>query len=359
MQKVKLGLIGCGRVAGHHANMMRGIEEVQLVSVCDLNEARAKELAKEHSVPYYLNYHQMVRSEDLDVISIITPSGMHPYHAIDVMSRYKKHVVIEKPMVLNIEDASKLAEVAEKNNVKVFPIYQNRYNKAVQKVKGSIENGELGKIVMASVRLHWCRPQHYYNRDPWRGTWAMDGGALTNQGIHYVDLLQWLVGDVSVVNSQKATQLVNVAVEDTMIGWVRFTGGALGTVEITTAARPKDFEASVTILGEKGSAIIAGIATNVLTEFTPAPEECKKMSEDFSTVYGFGHGRLLKAVALDLLGKSQYPISFDEAMKSIRILNAFYVSSETGKTVFVSDNPSSSLLGQPDQKLIDLYTTQL
>lgn len=358
MKPIKLAIIGCGRVSTHHANMMRELDNIKLVCVADLKEDRAKAFSAEYGVPYYLSYHDMLKKEDIDVVSIVTPSGMHTRHALDVINNYKKHVVIEKPLVLNLDDAKVLEEAAKKQGVKIYPIYQNRFNRAVQRVRTAIDSGELGKIVMGSVRVHWCRPQAYYDRDAWRGTWAMDGGALTNQGVHYIDLLQWLVGEPETVHTQKATQLVDVEVEDTMTGLLKFKSGAVGTIEITTAARPRDFEASIIIMGEKGTAILSGIATNELKEFTLKPEECEAHSEVFPTVYGHGHKLLLKSVADDLMGQGEYPISMADSLSAIRLLNACYASAETGKTVNYDEWPKSSLLGRHDQKLVDLYTTK-
>lgn len=352
---VRFALIGCGRIAKNHVAPLLEIPRAKLVAVCDLIADRTNAIATKHGIPSYTNYHTMLQKEEVDVVNILTPSGMHPRHAIDVMTRYRKHVVIEKPMAMSLEDLMKLQEAAGKYKVKVFPIYQNRYNKAVQKVRSDLLSGALGKPVLGTVRVRWCRPQSYYNRDPWRGTWAMDGGALTNQGIHYIDLLQYLMGNVESVYVKTATQLVQVEVEDTAVGVVTFAKGPVGIIEVTTAARPDDMEASISILAEKGTAILTGIASNQLSTYTLHPEERERFSEQFPDAYGYGHWPFFKDVIADLIDGKPHPISFEEGSRAIRLLNALYRSAEDGVVVRLTDGLGSRRLGQPDPALTKLY----
>lgn len=357
MGKIKFALIGCGRIAKNHVAPLTELPRAQLVAVCDLIPDRAKPFGQKHAIPVYTNYHSMLKKEKIDVVNILTPSGMHPRHAIDVMGRYQKHVVIEKPMALAWDDLQKIKAAAKKSKVKIFPVYQNRYNKAVQKIRRDLLSGAMGKPVLATVRLRWCRPQSYYNRDPWRGTWALDGGALTNQGIHYIDLLQYLIGDVESVYARTATQLVKVEVEDTAVAVLTFTNKALGVIEVTTAARPNDFEASISILAEKGTAILTGIASNQLSTYTLDPNARSAHSEDFPDAYGYGHWPFFKDVITDLLDGIPHPISFNEGTRAIRLLNALYRSAEDRMEVRLSDELPSRRLGKADPKLSKLYET--
>jgi len=355
---IKFAIIGCGRVAGHHACNLAEFERGKLVAVCDLVKEKAQAFGEEFKVPFCLNYNEMLKSQDVDVVNIITPSGMHPTHAIDIIEKYRKHLVIEKPMFMNMKDKERLFEKAAEYNIKIFPVYQNRYNKAVKKVKEALAAGMFGKIVMGVVKVLWCRPQRYYDRDPWRGKWALDGGALTNQGIHYIDLLQWFLGEVEYVAAVGATKLVDIEVEDTGIAVLKFKSGAIGVIEVTTAVRPDDIEASVSVFGENGRAIIAGIAANKLIEWTLDDTSVDEYSVEFPTVYGFGHKDFLQDVVRELTEDIPHPISFEDGAKAVELLNAIYKAIETNSVVYMSECPASDNLGKPDQKLYDLYLTK-
>lgn len=354
---LRFALIGCGRIAKNHVGPLTEISGVKLVSLCDLIPEKAHSHADKYGLPVYTNYHTMLQKEEVDVVCILTPSGMHPAHTLDVLRRYRKHVVVEKPMALAWGDLTKMKATAEECGVKIFPVYQNRYNKAVQKVRGDILSGALGKPALGTVRVRWCRPQHYYNRDPWRGTWSMDGGALTNQGIHYIDLLQYLLGDVESVSARIGTQLVQVEVEDTAVASIKFKNGALGVIEVTTAARPDDFEASVSVLAENGAAILSGIACNHLSTYTLDPSASPLYSEEFPDAYGLGHWQFFRDVITDLTGGAPHPSSFEEGTRAIRLLNAIYRSAEDNREVYLDEGLASHNLGRSDPTLSSLYET--
>lgn len=357
-ERVRFAIIGCGRIVKNHARPLTELPGATLVAVCDIDCDRAKAASEAYRVPMYTNYHTMLTREGIDVVNIVTPSGMHPAHVIDVIQRYQKHVVVEKPMSLAWADVASMKAVAAKYGVKIFPVYQNRYNKAIVKIRQDLLSGALGKIALATVRLRWCRPQRYYEQAPWRGTWAMDGGALTNQGIHYLDLLLYLVGDVASVYAKTATQLVNVEVEDTGVAVAAFENGTLGVIEITTASRPDDMEASISILAEKGSIVIGGIASNRLMLYSLDPAVKEAYSEDFPDAYGFGHWPFFQDVLADLRANKPHPISFDEGTRALRLLNALYRSAERNAPVRLDGDVASSRLGRPDPSLFNLYHTE-
>lgn len=360
-KQIKFAVIGCGRVAGHHSQSICRIKQAKIVAFCDLIEERAASLAKDTGAPYYINYHQMFKMHpEIDVVCIATPSGMHFEHMQDIISRYKKHIVIEKPMVMTVAQGYEIKELAKKNNVHIFPVFQNRFNKAVKRVKTAIKNNELGEIILATVRIWWYRPQKYYDRDPWRGTFSMDGGAMTNQGIHFIDLLRYLVDDVEKVNSLLTTKSVNIEVENTAAAILKFNNSTSGIIEITTAAYPKDFEASLSIIGSKGTAVMGGIATNKLAIFTPDPDQEPLNSEEFPTIYGFGHFDILQGVTEFLMNrKSDSLVLFDDALETIRLLHALYKSDEVGSWVNVDEHCSSKRLGIPDDNIAKLYRTAI
>lgn len=233
----------------------------------------------------------------------------------------------------------------------------------MQKIKSAIDNKNFGRITLGTVRIRWSRGQSYYDRDPWRGTWALDGGALTNQAIHHIDLLRWLAGEVDSVSAIGATQLVDVEVEDTACAWIRFKSGALGTIEATTTARPlnKDLEASISVLGENGAAIIEGASVNKLITWTFDDSDLREYSEDPPNVYGFGHNHIIDNVVEVVKHGGEPLVTGEEAVKSIMLLHALYRSIELGgKEVKLSECPISGKLGVFDkkiEKIVDLYRT--
>ena len=354
---LRFGIVGCGRIAGNHLDAIRRLRGATIGAVCDLDAVRARKCAESFGAPWYTNYHEMFMREQLDVVAISTPSGMHPRHAVDVMELYGAHVVIEKPMALRLVDLEWLQRTAEMTNRRVFPVYQNRYNAAVRITHSETRKGALGRLVAGSVRVRWCRPQRYYDQSVWRGTWALDGGCLTNQGIHYLDLLLWLMGDVETVCAFKATALSRIEVEDTLVASLRFCSGALGQIEVTTAARPDDFEAEVSVLGEWGTAVISGLSANRLAVFTLDPGACDAHSEDIPNAYGFGHRAFYQDVVDDLIDGVPHPITFTEGARAVRLLNAIYKSAEDEAPVRLAACPASALLGRGDPMLEQAYVT--
>ena len=359
-KKLNVALIGCGRVAGHHARSIEKIPNLlKLVAVCDLVEERAMELSNSHNVPAYNNYYKMVLDHpEIDIISIITPSGMHFEHANDIIMNCKKHVVIEKPMVMTLKQGNELKKQADSKGVKIFPVFQYRFNKAVQKIRETHKSNDLGELFLATVRTRWCRPQRYYDRDQWRGTYSHDGGALTNQGIHHLDLLRYLAGEVKKVNARMKTFGVKEEIEDTIVANLEFESGALGLIEITTAARPDDFESSISVLGDKGLAIVGGWATNDLITFSPDPDQQKINSEKFPDVYGYGHKQIYAGAYDSIVNNGAPAVEYEDAIKTIQLLHSIYKSAEIGDWVNLDDKLESKYFGQPNEKISDLYRTK-
>ena len=356
---VKVAIIGCGRVSGHHCRSIVGEAGAELVAVCDLVVERAEAYRAQFGAQAYDNYHRMlIENPDIDVVAIITPSGMHEEHALDVISRYRKHIIVEKPTFMRPSQVSKVYGAAQAAGVQVFAVFQNRHNRAVVRVRQGLANGELGAVRSAAIRVRWCRPQRYYDLSPWRGTFAMDGGCLTNQGIHHVDLLRLLGGAVQKVSSIHRTLGANIEVEDTASAAIGFVGGAIGTVEVTTAARPDDYEASLSLVCENGLAQIGGIAVNQLQVYTPDPSACALHSEDFAgNVYGHGHSQIYRDIVSYFHAGLAYPVTLDDTRSTIQLLNAFYVADEKGEWVAVATAGDSARLGRSDDNLANLYRT--
>lgn len=360
MNIYKVAVIGCGRIAGHNCRAIESTEGLELAAVCDLEIEKANAYSIEFGVPAFENYHTMLTEiNDIDIVAVMTPSGMHFEHSFEILKNYNKHIIVEKPTFMKPSQVNEAYNIADSLGLNIFPIFQNRFNKSVQRVKQALMNGELGEIRTIGVRVRWCRPQHYYDLAEWRGTLSHDGGALTNQGIHHIDLLRYLGGEVSKVNATMRTMGANIEAEDTVVATFTYKDDAVGSLEVTTAARPDDFEASISIVGSKGLAQIGGIAVNELQVFTPNPDICSEYSEDFSTcVYGNGHGLLYKDIYNSLNDKMPYSISHQDCLGSIGLLHAFYRSDEKKSWQEVKENGESVRLGRENNEISNLYRSR-
>jgi UDP-N-acetyl-2-amino-2-deoxyglucuronate dehydrogenase len=271
-------------------------------------------------------------------VVVLTESGNHSKNVVD-LARYGKHIVVEKPMALTLDDADAMIAACDHSGAKLFVVKQNRFNVPVVKLREALDEGRFGKLVMGTVRVRWCRPQDYYDQSEWRGTWAMDGGVLTNQASHHVDLLEWMMGEVESVFAMGATALADIEAEDTAIVTLKFRNGALGAIEATTATRPKDLEGSISILGEKGSAEVAGFAVNEMRtwEFTDRQPGDDIIMDEYSVnppnVYGFGHQAYYEHVVNCIANDGPNLVDGLEGRKSLELINAIYESIETAKKV--------------------------
>lgn len=357
MSDLKFALLGCGRIARKHVDALRKVDGAALVAVCDVDAKRAKALAEPLGIPYFVDAHDMLDTvRDIDVVNVLTPTGYHAQHTILCASR-GKHVVVEKPMALRLEDADDMILACDRAGVRLFVVKQNRYNLPVQRLRRVLESGRFGKLVMGTVRVRWCRRQEYYDQDEWRGTWELDGGVLANQASHHVDLLMWMLGDVQAVYAKTATRLVDVETEDTAAVVLQFTNGALGIIEATTATRPVDLEGSLSILGERGTVVIGGFAVNELVTWKfedKTPEDDTVIAESRTmpdNVYGFGHQAFIENVLRTIRGQGAALVDGLEGRKSIEVINAIYESVHTGHEVTLRYRPRHSPLGRPGIKV--------
>ena len=349
---LKFALVGCGRIAKRHSGLlgMGQIEGAKLVAACDSDGTKAADIGRQFSIPHFIDMHTMMRSVAIDVVVVLTESGNHAKHVVE-LARHGKHIVVEKPMALTLDDADAMIRACDESGVKLFVVKQNRFNVPVLKLRAALDAGRFGKLVLGTVRVRWCRPQAYYDQDSWRGTWALDGGVLTNQASHHVDLLEWMMGEVDSVFAMSATALANIEAEDTAVVTLRFRNGALGVIEATTAARPTDLEGSISILGEGGTVVIGGFAVNEMltwnfaTPQTGDEDVLKKYSVNPPNVYGFGHQAYYEHVVDCINNNRQHLVDGLTGKKSLELINAIYESIETGKEVSLRFKPKHCRLG--------------
>jgi UDP-N-acetyl-2-amino-2-deoxyglucuronate dehydrogenase len=353
---LEFALLGAGRISRKHVDALKKVEGGALAAVCDVDAKRAKAIADPLGIPYFTDLAEMLKSVPaIDVVNVLTPTGFHAQHAIQCAAA-GKHVVVEKPMALRLEDADDMILACDRAGVRLFVVKQNRYNLPVQRLRRVLESGRFGKLVMGTVRVRWCRRQEYYDQDEWRGTWELDGGVLANQASHHVDLLMWMLGDVESVYAKTATRLVDVETEDTAAVVLQFTSGALGIIEATTATRPVDLEGSLSLLGERGTVVIGGFAVNELVTWKfedKTPEDDTVIAESRTVpdnVYGFGHQAFIENVIQTIRGRGAALVDGLEGRKSIEVINAIYESVHTGREVTLRYRPRHSPLGRPGTK---------
>ncbi|MFN3921944.1 MAG: Gfo/Idh/MocA family protein [Caldimicrobium sp.] len=355
---LKLGLIGCGKAAERHLKIFKSLQEqVQVVAVADVNLERAKLFATELSAKPYSDFEEMLKKEPLDVVDLALPSGMHGKIGALILKKYKKSLLVEKPLALTLKEAYNLVDLAERYNLKLVTIFQNRANLPVIKLKELLIKNYFGKLVLLSVKFYWSRKQSYYDSAAWRGTWAQDGGALAQQGCHFADIITYLGGEIESVFAKMGTYLVKIEAEDLLVGTIKFKSGALGTIEATTCARPKDIKAEVVLLGERGSAILGGFAMNTLDYLAlDGVEDSSTLVGEYksnpSHPLGYSHFTYLKA-AIDFFStgkKADFLVVGGEAIPSLELIVGLYEAAERGKVVQFPFIPRFCKLGKGERE---------
>lgn len=349
---LRFALVGCGRIAKRHAELLgKGqIAHAQLAGVCDIVPRKAQQFGAQFAVPHFEDMHRMVEMVRPDAVVVLTESGHHAQHVIE-LARHGCNIVVEKPMALTLDDADAMIHACDEAGVRLFVVKQNRFNVPVVRLRQALEKGRFGRLVLGTVRVRWCRTQEYYDQDPWRGTWALDGGVLSNQASHHVDLLEWMLGDVDSVFAKSATALVNIEAEDTAVVVLRFRSGALGVIEATTATRPADLEGSLSLLGEFGSVEIGGFAVNEIRVWKfahPDPDDAEVMtrySVNPPNVYGFGHQAYYEHVIDCIRNDKQQLVDGLEGRRSLELISAIYESIETAREVQLRFRPGRCRLG--------------
>lgn len=349
---LRFAIVGCGRIAKRHSELLgfNQIDGACLAAVCDLESSKADEIGDRFSVPSFSDMHEMMRSTDTDVVVVLTESGNHARDVV-ALAQYGKHIVVEKPMALTLDDADAMINACDQAGVKLFVVKQNRFNVPVVKLREALEAGRFGKLILGTIRVRWSRNQAYYDQAAWRGTWAMDGGVLTNQASHHVDMLEWMFGEVESVFARSTTALANIEAEDTAVVTLQFRNGALGVIEATTAVRPKDLEGSISVLGEGGTVEIGGFAVNEMKIWNfvqpqPGDEEVlEKYSVNPPNVYGFGHQAYYEHVVDSIVNNKRHLVDGLQGRRSLELINAIYESIETGLEVPLRFRPKHCRLG--------------
>mgnify|MGYP001026169901 CR=1 FL=1 len=338
---INFGLIGCGRVAPRHAQSLAQVPETRLVAVADIREDRARRFAQQYGAGAYTDYHELLARPDVDAVNVCVPSGLHASVAMDVMQA-GKHVLVEKPIALNLTDADRMIATAQQTGLSLGVVLQNRYNSPMQQVRHLLDEGRLGKLYLGSACVRWYRPQSYYE-DDWHGTRTMDGGALMNQSIHHIDALQWFMGPVKSLYAYTATLAHQMETEDVGVAMLRFRSGALGTVEGSTLTWPQNLEGSVALFGERGSVKIGGTALSRITlwkvdgDLEREAEILTSQRIDPPTVYGYSHREVIRDFSQALLNGREPSTPGPEARKSLALVLAMYESARTGKEVELPD----------------------
>lgn len=336
-KKIRVAIVGCGRISKNHfGSIEKHLDDLELISVCDSNSTTLVEHTEKYKVPGYLDFGKMLRSEQLDLVVLCTPSGVHPDQAV-IAAKHGVHVVTEKPMATRWQDGVRMVKACDEAGVHLFVVKQNRQNTTLQLLKRAVEEKRFGKIHMVHLNVFWTRPQAYYDQASWRGTWEFDGGAFMNQASHYVDLLDWLIGPVERVQCMVSTTR-DIEVEDTGVMNVKWRNGALGSMSVTMLTYPKNLEGSITILGEKGSVRVGGVAVNEIqlwqfSEPCDYDDQIKAANYETTSVYGFGHPLYYKNVIDVMRGEAEPETDGREGLKSLELLIAAYISARDGKTI--------------------------
>jgi UDP-N-acetyl-2-amino-2-deoxyglucuronate dehydrogenase len=337
-RKIRFALAGCGRISHNHIGAIKShADRCELVAVCDPAASALRAAGEQTQAKPFSDYSQMLAETNADCVVLTTPSGMHPLQAIQA-AQAGFHVMTEKPMATRWKDGLAMVDACDTAGVRLFVVKQNRHNATLQLLKRAIDQRRFGRIYSVAVNVFWARPQDYYDSAKWRGTWEFDGGAFMNQASHYIDLLEWLIGPVESVMAFTGTLARAIEVEDTGVAALRWRSGAVGTLNVTMLAYPKNFEGSITILGEKGTVRIGGRAANEIqhwefSEKSPEDDSITQANYETTSVYGHGHPLYYNNVINCLRGEAEPETDGREGLKSLELLIAMYLSARDGRRV--------------------------
>jgi UDP-N-acetyl-2-amino-2-deoxyglucuronate dehydrogenase len=337
-RKIKIAIVGCGRISKNHFDSIeRHKDEFELAAICDIDPVVLSEHAERYKVPAYRDLEEMLDKEQLDLVALCTPSGIHPDQAV-LAAKHKVHVMTEKPMATRWNDGVRMVKACDDAGVRLFVVKQNRRNTTLQLLKRAVTEKRFGKIHMVHLNVFWTRPQSYYDQgNGWRGTWEFDGGAFMNQASHYVDLLDWLIGPVEKIQAMMSTTR-DIETEDTGVLNIKWRSGTLGSMSVTMLTYPKNLEGSITILGEKGTVRVGGVAVNDIQiwdfeESKDYDQATQTANYETTSVYGFGHPLYYGNVVAVMRGIAEPETDGREGLKSLELLIGAYLAARDGKTV--------------------------
>ena len=344
-RKIKIAVVGCGRISQNHFDSITShSNNLELVAVCDTDEKVLSSHVKKYNVAGFNDFNKMLNTLDLDIVALCTPSGLHPDQSI-LAAKKKVNIVTEKPMSTTWQKGLEMVKTCDLAEVYLFVVKQNRFNSTLQLLKRAINEKRFGKIHLVQVNVFWTRPQSYYNQgNGWRGTRDLDGGAFMNQASHYVDLLDWLIGPVEKIQSMMSTHR-DIEVEDTGVLNIKWIDGTLGSMSVTMLTYPENLEGSITIIGEKGTVKLGGVAVNEIqlwnfSETMDYDLEVKKANYNTKSVYGFGHKMYYKNVIDVIRGKDKPETDGHEGLKSLELLVASYIAAKESKTIYLPLKPN-------------------
>jgi len=337
-RRIRFAIVGCGRIAERHLEAFaHHAGRAELVAVCDSDPVVLEDAEKRAGTAGFASLDELLAGSNADVIVLATPSGLHATETIQAAAA-GRHVVTEKPMATRWKDGIAMVQACDRAGVSLFVVKQNRRNPTIQLVKRAMDKGRFGRIYLVTVNVLWSRPQSYYDSAPWRGTWEFDGGAFMNQASHYVDLLDWLIGPVQTISAFTATLARNIQVEDTGVAAIHWRSGALGSINVTMLTYPRNFEGSITIIGEKGTVRVGGVAVNKIehwcfAEPDPDDEQVERASYETTSVYGHGHIGYYDNVLQSLRGEAAPETDGREGLRSLELLIGTYLSARDGRAV--------------------------
>ncbi len=336
---IQFAIVGCGHIAKKHVEAIQKAPGAELVAVCDTNPQRLQEYVTEYGIKGYTDLAEMLQDDSIDVVNICTPSGYHAPLAVQAADA-GKHIIVEKPIALTLEDADAIIEACQRNGVKLSVVHPNRFRPAIQVLKGAMEEGSFGKLSHANATVRWNRNQEYFDKDPWRGTKALDGGVLMNQAIHNLDLMIWMMGEPEEVSSFSATRLRNIEAEDVSVGVVRFKNGALGVVEAAVTIYPRNLEETLSIFGESGTVKIGGPTANRIETWKMESYSDDKIADLIATIDQDpmgkpGHQCIVEDMVVSIKENREPVVTGEDGKKALRLILALYQSAEENHPVRV------------------------